>query len=93
MISQTKRPNYEKGINWREITNKEHFVNRREFMRRTGTMLVGLGVATIVPGFVGNTYAEDRPFAGLPGSLYDTSEKQNTFNQATNYNNYWEFGC
>ena len=89
----SNRKDYEAGIKWWDITDREHFVNRREFMRRAGTVAAGVGLATSAPGFVQRAFAQSGAFPGLPGSRYDTDEQQNTLKQATTYNNFWEFGA
>jgi sulfoxide reductase catalytic subunit YedY len=89
----SNRKDYEAGIKWWDITDREHFVNRREFMRRAGTVAAGVGLATAAPGFVQRAFAQSGAFPGLPGSRYDTDEQQNTLKQATTYNNFWEFGA
>ena len=91
-MAESKRKDYEAGIKWWDITDRDHFLNRREFMRRAGTVAAGVGLATAAPGFVQRAFAQTGRFAGLPGSRYDTDEKQNTLEQATSYNNFWEFG-
>ena len=92
-MAPSKRNDYEAGIKWWDITDRDHFLNRREFMRRAGTVAAGVGLATAAPGFVGQAFAQNGRYAGLPGSRYDTDEKQNTLEQATTYNNFWEFGA
>ena len=92
-MAQSKRKEYEAGIKWWDITDREHYINRREFMRKAGTVAAGVGLATAAPGFVQRAFAQNGAFPGLPGSKYDTDEEQNTLKQATTYNNFWEFGA
>jgi sulfoxide reductase catalytic subunit YedY len=92
-MAHSNRKQYEADIKWWDITDREHYINRREFMRKAGTVAAGVGLATAAPGFVQNAFAQDGAFPGLPGSKYDTDEEQNTLKQATTYNNFWEFGA
>ena len=92
-MAQSRRKEYEAGIKWWDITDREHYINRREFMRKAGTVAAGVGLATAAPGFVQRAFAQNGAFAGVPGSKYDTDEEQNTLKQATTYNNFWEFGA
>ena len=92
-MAHSKRNEYEAGIKWWDITDREHYINRREFMRKAGTVAAGVGLATAAPGFVQRAFAQNGAFPGLPGSKYDTDEAQNTLKQATTYNNFWEFGA
>ena len=91
-MAQSKRNEYEAGIKWWDITDREHYMGRREFIRKTGTVAAGVGLATAAPGFVQRAFAQNGAFPGLTGSKYDTDEEQNTLKQATTYNNFWEFG-
>ena len=92
-MAQSNRKDYEAGIKWWDITDRDHYMNRRDFMRRAGTVAAGVGLATAAPGFVQSAFGQDGAFAGLPASKYDTDETQNTLKQATTYNNFWEFGA
>ena len=92
-MAASKHKDYEADIKWWEITDREHFINRREFMRKTGAVAAGAGLATAAPGFVQRAFAQNGAFPGLPGSRYDTDEQQNTLKQASSYNNFWEFGA
>ena len=92
-MAHSKRNEYEAGIKWWDITDREHYINRRDFMRKAGTVAAGVGLATAAPGFVQRAFAQNGAFPGLPGSKYDTDEEQNTLKQATTYNNFWEFGA
>ena len=91
-MAQSRRKEYEAGIKWWDITDREQYMGRREFMRKAGTVAAGVGLATAAPGFVQRAFAQDGAFAGLPGSRYDTDEKQSTLDQAINQNNFYEIG-
>ena len=85
-----------------EITDKKLYVNRREFIRAAGA--IGGGAAAVATGagiFAGMSQlvhaaqpaAHGRKLDGIKKSpLSTTSEKANTWDQITTYNNYYEFG-
>ena len=91
-MAASNRKDYEADIKWWEITDREHFINRREFMRQAGTVAAGIGLVTVAPGFVGRAFAQNGAFPGLPGSKYDTDEDPNTLKQAIEQNNFYEIG-
>ena len=63
-----------------DITPKSIFLNRRKF-------LAGIPAAFLATRAMGAT-----KLPNLAKSRYSTSEKQNTYQQATHYNNFYEFG-
>src|SRR5437867_1144501 len=65
-----------------EITPKHVYLNRRKFL--TGLPLAGSALLTGRALRGAKLTAVKSPFS--------TTEKQNTFNDATHYNNYYEFG-
>ena len=73
-----------------EITSKDTYLNRREFIRAGaaagGGLLASSSLAAIVPAERG---------AKLPGvrkSEFSTSEAPNSYEDISTYNNYYEFG-
>jgi sulfoxide reductase catalytic subunit YedY len=73
-----------------EITSRENYVNRRQFMQSAafagGSMIAGDSLGAVIP---------DERKAKLPGivkSSYSTMEKPNSYMDVTTYNNYYEFG-
>ena len=71
-----------------EITSETLYHNRREFIK-TASAILGIAVAeTIIPG-TPTAFAAAVPQAK---GRYDTTEKPNSFEDITNYNNYYEFG-
>jgi len=84
-----------KGLDIRssEITPEDLYYNRREFMRTAAGVIAGVAAA----GTVSACGVDDEALAqtGLPNvgkSGFSTSEKQNTFEEITTYNNFYEFG-
>ncbi|MGH7783108.1 MAG: protein-methionine-sulfoxide reductase catalytic subunit MsrP, partial [Candidatus Binatia bacterium] len=86
-----KKPN---NIKSAEITPKDVYLNRRQFMLATSAAAVTMGTALAGFDFLGNS-REARAGEKLPGikkSSYSISEKQNSFKDITNYNNFYELG-
>jgi sulfoxide reductase catalytic subunit YedY len=77
-----------------EITDRNVYVNRREFVRAITTIAGGTAAAIL-----GETFPEaaqpaphGRRLEHVPNSSFSTDEKANTWEQITTYNNYYEFG-
>lgn len=78
-----------------EITDKKLYLNRRDFIRASGT-------AAVAAGILGASQSElqaavpaprGRKLEGVkPSPLSTTEERQNTWDQITTYNNFYEFG-
>lgn len=73
-----------------EITDRDTYLNRREFMRDTvlagGTILAGPAAAAVVPD-------ERRArLEGIEKSEFSTDEEPNSYIDITTYNNFYEFG-
>jgi len=66
-----------------EITPKEIYLNRRRFL--AGLPLVGAGLISVSEAHAAKLVAAKSP-------LSTTSEKVSSFEDATTYNNYYEFG-
>jgi sulfoxide reductase catalytic subunit YedY len=73
-----------------EITSKDIYLNRRQFMRNTalagGTMLAGTAAGAIIP------QERRAKLAGIEKSEFSTDEAPNSYTDITTYNNYYEFG-
>ncbi len=87
-----KRPT---DLKYSDITPREVYLNRRKFLAGAavagGAMLAGRGVWDLIsPGL--RASAATTQLTGLAKSPFSTTEKQNTFNQVTTYNNFYEFG-
>jgi sulfoxide reductase catalytic subunit YedY len=77
-----------------EITPKEVYLNRRQFMLATAATAISTGTALSGLDVTGRP---DVAFAGeklsnLRKSTYSTSEKTNSFKDITTYNNFYELG-
>jgi len=82
------------GLTHADVTPKAVYLNRRKFLRNTG--LAGVG-AFAGRGFWELALPSSRVFAGTKlnvafKSPFSTTEKQNTHDDVTHYNNYYEFG-
>lgn len=73
-----------------EITSKENFLNRRRFLKDSaaagGSLLAGPALGALVPAERGAELAD------VAQSEYATGEEQNSFEDITTYNNFYEFG-
>lgn len=73
-----------------EITSKENYVNRRQFMQSAAlagsALAAGDALSAVIP--------EERraKLDGVVKSKYSTIEKPNSYMDVTTYNNYYEFG-
>ena len=86
-----KKPN---DISSAEITPKDVYLNRRQFILSTsaaavtaGAALAGFDISANSP----NSYAGEK-LPGIKKSSYSINEKQNSFKEITNYNNFYELG-
>jgi sulfoxide reductase catalytic subunit YedY len=82
-----------------EITDKKHYLNRREFIRATAGTAAAAAAGMGVLGGTSAILSAQQPaphgqkFADVKKSpLSITTEKQNSWNEITTYNNYYEFG-
>ena len=74
-----------------EITSKDNYLNRRDFIR-AGSIAGGLAVAgpalsAVVPDL------RRAKLADIGSSEFSTDETINSYQDITSYNNYWEFGA
>ncbi len=73
-----------------EITSKDNYLNRREFMR-AGSIAGGLALASPALGAVVPD-SKRAPLADVGQSEFSTDEAPNSYEDITTYNNYYEFG-
>ncbi len=74
-----------------EITSKDNYLNRRDFMRAgsiAGSLaLAGPAISAVVPD------VRRAQLADVGKSAFSTDETPNSYEDITTYNNYWEFGA
>jgi methionine sulfoxide reductase catalytic subunit len=80
-----------------EVTPKELYLRRREFIKTAGSLAAGGAVAAAGAGLLAEPAAAQNPnaykFSNLKRpSPYDTTEKVNSYRDITTYNNFYEFG-
>jgi sulfoxide reductase catalytic subunit YedY len=80
-----------------DVTPKETFLRRREFLAVAGTTAVAVAANGLGPVFTGEpTALAQNPAAqkltGLTKSRFSTDEKLNSYKDITTYNNFYEFG-
>jgi len=75
-----------------EITSFDLFLRRREFLRGTGWAIAGAALApTLACGAEGET-APPAPAAGVDANPLRADDEPTAFEDATRYNNFYEFG-
>jgi len=80
-----------------EVTPKELYLRRREFIKTAGSLAAVAATAAVVSPLTARVVAAQNPsaykFPNLKkGSPYDTTEKLNSYEEVTTYNNFYEFG-
>ena len=68
-----------------EITSESVYLNRRNFIKRSGAVAVGLSLGTYAHAALG-------PLDNLPDSPYSTDEELTSEVSITTYNNFYELG-
>lgn len=71
-----------------EITPKEVFLSRRDFIKAAGVIAGSMALAACAPEIAEST---DAPEAARPSLTDELGDPTNTFKEITNYNNYYEF--
>jgi sulfoxide reductase catalytic subunit YedY len=82
-----------------EITDERVYLRRREFMRVAGGLTIGAAAGSLIQACTGDPLSADgapepgqSPLANVKPRVIATDEKQNTFEEITGYNNFYEFG-
>jgi methionine sulfoxide reductase catalytic subunit len=68
-----------------EITDEKHYLNRREFMRAAGVLGIGAAAGVVAAPMLASA-SDDT------GGADRQEDKLNTYEQITEYNNFYEFG-
>jgi methionine sulfoxide reductase catalytic subunit len=79
-----------------EITDKKLYLNRREFLRQSaGSVAAAAALGTLGAGALveaATPAPHGRKLQNIQKSPFSTTEKTNSWDQITTYNNYYEFG-
>jgi len=73
------------GIQASEITPRSVYLDRRKFMQRSLAASLLLGANAVLPAWA-------KPWENLAKSRFNASDKVNTLEEITHYNNFYEFG-
>ncbi len=74
-----------------EITPKDVYFSRRDFIKAAGLLAGSAALAACAPSVIENTEAPDIP--PVPTKTDELGDPANSFRQITNYNNYYEFSA
>src|SRR5882672_5087456 len=80
-------------LTYADVTPKSVYLDRRKFLKAMGiasAAVVGPRVWDVASA--ANTVFAATKFDNVAKSQYSTNEKQNTFEDVTHYNNFYEFG-
>ena len=78
-----------------EITDREVYVQRRDFIRQTGQFALAAAASLAAPGLIAATLPQPAPRAKIPGvkpGKFSTTTTPNTYQDITSYCNFYEFG-
>ena len=78
------------GIRSSEITPKDIYLRRREFIQASAAALVAAGCGSIP--FIGEAQTRTKLKGPIKKSAFSTTEKVNQYAHVTGYNNFYEFG-
>ena len=75
-----------------EITPERLYRNRRQFIQTASGAVAGaMAAGTVLGRYQGGVQAQE-PIPDVQPSLFSTDEAQNSFEDITTYNNFYEFG-
>src|SRR6202171_574692 len=81
-------------LTYADVTPRSVYLDRRKLLRAMGiigaTAVAGKGLLDLASP--AQTAFAATKFTGLAKSPFSTTEKQNTFEDVTHYNNFYEFG-
>ncbi len=75
-----------------EVTPRELYLRRREFIGAAGATAAALAAGVLAPEQVFGQTPGAQKLASLKKSTFDTDEKMNSYRDVTTYNNFYEFG-
>jgi sulfoxide reductase catalytic subunit YedY len=74
-----------------DVTPEAIYRGRREFLSAASAGVVGAALGSGA-GFLGRVEAAQAPMAAARNAKYVAADRQNTYEQITGYNNFYEFG-
>ena len=79
-----------------EITDREIYEQRRDFIRQSGQFALAAATSLAAPGLIAGTLPPPKPRAKIagvkPGQLSSTVDTPNSYKDITSYCNFYEFG-
>ena len=88
-----KIPGFEKRLHWYDITDKNLYLRRREFIK--GALVAGGAVALGILSRPLPLFSKDEE-RKIPGKIlksrYSTDDRKTSYRDATTFNNFYEFG-
>ena len=78
-------------LRWSDVTPKDHYLRRREFMRAAAVPLLA-GGAALLPSAMGRAQGQGAKLSFTKSPLSTTGEQLTPYDDVTTYNNFYEFG-
>ena len=78
-------------LRWSDVTPKDHYLRRREFMRAAAVPLIA-GGAALLPSATGQAQGKGAKLSFTKSPLSTTGEELTPYDDITTYNNFYEFG-
>ena len=75
-----------------EVTPRELYLRRREFIGAAGAAAAALATGAMAPGEAAAQNPSAQKLANLKKSSFSTTETMNSYRDVTTYNNFYEFG-
>lgn len=81
-------------LKYSDVTPKDVYLNRRNFLRAAGLLGAGAALAGGIKELTSpsSKVSAGTKLSGVGKSPFSTTEKQNTYEDVTHYNNFYEFG-
>jgi len=89
MLMKSRKP-WELG--WSEVTPEQVYRSRREFLKAAATGAAGLAAGSVLAGCEARPQAAQAALTHTRNAKYVADGKPNTFEELTNFNNFYEFG-
>jgi sulfoxide reductase catalytic subunit YedY len=79
-------------VPWSEVTPERWYLSRRLFLRTAAAGAIGTAAGVVLAGGSSKALLAQAPLKATRNPKYIAPDKLNTFEQITQYNNYYEFG-